>query len=102
MKKTIRMLGLAATMMLNVVTVDHVWAQAALTDGLVTKVDASAGKITIKHGPMKKFDMDDGMTMVYRAQDPAMLKAVKAGDKVKFDAEHVNGQFIVTKLQKQQ
>ena len=74
------------------------WAQA-LTDGLVTKVDASAGKITIRHGPMKKFNMDDGMTMVYRAHDPAMLKAVKAGDKIKFDAENVNGQFIVTKIQ---
>ena len=67
---------------------------------LVTKVDASAGKITIKHGPMKKFDMEDGMTMVFRAQDPAMLKAVKAGDKIKFDAENVNGQFIVTKIEK--
>ena len=40
---------------------------------------ATAGKITIKHGPLKQFDMDDGMTMVFRAQDPAMLKAVKAG-----------------------
>jgi Cu(I)/Ag(I) efflux system protein CusF len=100
MKKTIMMLALALAMMLNAVTAGPVWAQAALTDGLVTKVDASAGKITIKHGPMKKFDMDDGMTMVYRAQDPAMLKAVKAGDKIKFDAEHVNGQFIVTKIEK--
>ena len=72
-----------------------------LTDGLVTKIDASADKITIKHGPMKKFDMEDGMTMVYRVQDPAMLKAVKAGDKVKFDAENVNGQFVVTKIQKE-
>ena len=51
-------------------------------------------------GPMKKFDMDDGMTMVFRAADPAMLKAVKAGDKVKFDADKVNGQFTLTKLQK--
>ncbi len=102
MKKTIVMLALALAMMLNAVTEDSVWAQAALTDGLVTKIDASAGKITIKHGPMKKFDMDDGMTMVYRAQDPAMLSAVKAGDRVKFDAEHVNGQFIVTKIQKVQ
>ncbi len=75
-------------------------AQSTLTDGQVTKIDASAGKITIKHGPMKKFGMDDGMTMVYRAQDPAMLQAVKAGDKVKFDAETVNGQFVVTKIQK--
>jgi Uncharacterized conserved protein len=75
-------------------------AQSELTDGLVTKIDTSASKITIKHGPMKKFDMEDGMTMVYRVQDPAMLTTVKAGDKVKFDAEHVNGQFIVTKIQK--
>ena len=68
---------------------------------MVTKIDASAAKITIKHGPMKKFDMDEGMTMVYRAQDPAMLQAVKAGDKVKFDAENMNGQFVVTKIQKE-
>src|SRR6186997_241916 len=74
--------------------------QSALVDGQVTKVDQSAGKITIKHGPLKKFDMEDGMTMVFRAQDPAMLKAVKAGDKVKFDAENVNGQFVVTKIEK--
>jgi Cu/Ag efflux protein CusF len=40
------------------------------------------------------------MTMVYRVQDPAKLTTVKAGGKVKFDAEHVNGQFIVTKIQK--
>jgi Cu/Ag efflux protein CusF len=39
--------------------------------------------------------------MVYRAKDPAMLQAVKAGDKVKFDAENVNGQFVVTKIQKE-
>jgi Cu(I)/Ag(I) efflux system periplasmic protein CusF len=44
--------------------------------------------------------MDQGMTMVYHVQDPAMLKAVKAGDKVKFDAEQVNGEFTVTKIEK--
>src|SRR5262245_44489206 len=71
-----------------------------LIDGTVTKVDASAQKITIKHGPLKKFDMDDGMTMVFRAQDAAMLKVVKAGDKVKFVPERINGQFTVTKIEK--
>lgn len=72
----------------------------ALIDGLVTKVDESAGKITLKHGPIKKFDMDEGMTMVFRAADPAILKTVKAGDKVKFDADKVNGQFVVIKIEK--
>ena len=100
MKKKLRVLIVAAAAILNVSMAAPVWAQAALTDGQVTKIDVSAAKITIKHGPMKKFDMEDGMTMVYRVQDPAMLTAVKAGDKVKFDAEHVNGQFIVTKIQK--
>jgi Cu(I)/Ag(I) efflux system protein CusF len=71
-----------------------------LIDGEVKKVDGSAGKITIKHGPWKKFDMDEGHTMVFRAQDAAFLGAVKAGDKVKFDAEKINGQFTVTKIEK--
>ncbi|MBI4273514.1 MAG: copper-binding protein [Rhizobiales bacterium] len=44
--------------------------------------------------------MDDGMTMVFRVQDPAMTKAIKAGDKIKFDADKVNGQFTVTKIEK--
>jgi Cu/Ag efflux protein CusF len=77
-----------------------VLAQDDLVNGQVTKVDESAGKITIKHGPLKKFDMDDGMTMVFRAADPAMLKAVKAGDKVKFVPERINGQFTIVKMQK--
>jgi Cu/Ag efflux protein CusF len=75
-------------------------AQSDLIDGHVTKVDESAGKITIRHGPLKKFDMEDGMTMVFRAGDPAMLKAVKAGDRVKFVPERINGQFTVTKIEK--
>lgn len=75
-------------------------AQSAMIDGEVTKIDESAGKITIKHGPMKKFDMEDGMTMVFRAEDPAMLKTVKPGDKVKFDADRIKGQFTVTKIEK--
>lgn len=76
------------------------WAQSTMIDGQVKKVDESSGKITIKHGPIKKFDMDEGMTMVFRAQDPAMLKTVKAGDKVKFEPERINGQFTITKIEK--
>ena len=63
-------------------------------------VDPPAEKITIRHGPLKKFDMENGMTMVFRVGDPAMLTTVKAGDKVKFDVERVNGQFTVTRLEK--
>jgi len=75
-------------------------ALAQMVSGQVVKVDEAAGKITIKHGPIKKFDMDDGMTMAWRAQDPAMLKQVKAGDKIRFEPDRVNGQFTVTKIEK--
>ena len=75
-------------------------ALAQMVDGQVVKIDEAAGKITIKHGPIKKFDMDEGMTMAWRAQDPAMLKQVKAGDKIKFEPDRVNGQFTVTKIEK--
>lgn len=77
-------------------------AQAAddYVKGQVTKIDPSAGKITIKHGPLKKFDMDEGMTMVFRAQDPNALTTVKPGDKIRFVPERINGQFTATKIEK--
>ncbi|MBR2118415.1 MAG: copper-binding protein [Afipia sp.] len=76
-------------------------AQGAMANGEVKKIDEAAGKITLKHGPIKNLDMqDESMTMVFRVQDPAMLKTVKVGDKVKFDADRVNGQITVTTLQK--
>jgi Cu/Ag efflux protein CusF len=93
-------LSMSVLAALFIVVAPMAFGQSELIDGQVTKVDESAGKITIRHGPLKKFDMADGMTMVFRAQDPAMVKAVKAGDKVKFDAEKINGQFTVTKIQK--
>jgi len=45
-----------------------------------------------ENGPLKKFDMEDDMTMVFRAGDPAMLKAVKPGDRLRFGPDRVNGQ----------
>jgi Cu(I)/Ag(I) efflux system protein CusF len=75
-------------------------AQAPMVNGQVTKIDESAGKITLKHGPIKKLDMNEGMTMVFRVQDPAMLKQLKVGEKVKFDADRINGQITVTKIEK--
>ncbi len=42
------------------------------------------------------------MTMVFHVQDPAMLKQVKVGDKVQFDAENATAGITITKLQKAQ
>ncbi len=97
-----RRILIAAFLLIAVAQNASVRAQSApLIDGQVTKIDESANKITIKHGPVPKFDMDEGMTMVFVLQDPAMLKAVKVGDKIKFDADRIRGQFTVTKIEKE-
>jgi Cu/Ag efflux protein CusF len=80
---------------------DPAWAQSSgLVRHQVIDVDQSAGEITIRHGPMKKLGMDRGMTMVFRAQEPAMLKKIKAGDRVKFEALDVNGDYSVTRIER--
>ena len=72
--------------------------QGALSDGEIRKVDKDAKKITIKHGPIQSLDMP-AMTMVFQVKDPAMLERVKAGDKVKFEAQKLGGAFTVTKIE---
>jgi Cu/Ag efflux protein CusF len=75
-------------------------ASTAMSAGEIKKVDRSTGKLTIKHGPLVNLGMD-GMTMNFKVSDPAMLDAVKVGDKVNFVAEEPDGQLTVMKLVKQ-
>ncbi len=73
-------------------------AAAPMVDGEVRKVDKSTGKITLRHGPIPNLDMPN-MTMVFRVKDPAMLDLVKSGDKVRFAADRVGGQFTVVMIE---
>jgi Cu/Ag efflux protein CusF len=72
-------------------------ANLPTVSGTIEKVDAGGGKVTIDHGPIPNLNMD-AMTMVFRVQDPALLQGVKAGDKVQFQADRVNGQISVVKF----
>ncbi|ARM16154.1 MULTISPECIES: copper-binding protein [Rhizobium] len=67
------------------------------TKGAVTKVDAKAKKVTIKHEDLKNLDMP-AMTMVFRVDDPALLEKLKEGSNVEFVAERVNGKLTVTEV----
>ncbi|MGZ8295350.1 MAG: copper-binding protein [Telluria sp.] len=76
-------------------------AHAAMTEmaeGEIKKVSKDTGKITIRHGELKNLNMP-AMTMVFRAGKPAMLDQVKAGDKVKFVAEKVDGAMTIVQLE---
>jgi len=76
------------------------FAQAALplTEGEVRKVNKEDGKITLKHGEIKNLDMPP-MSMVFQVKDPALLNKVKAGDKVSFTADKINGAFTVLSIE---
>ena len=70
----------------------------ALAEGEVRKVDMDAKKITIKHGPIQNLDMPT-MTMVFQVKYPGMFDYLKAGDKVKFEAQKLGGAFTVTRIE---
>jgi uncharacterized cupredoxin-like copper-binding protein/Cu/Ag efflux protein CusF len=71
-----------------------------ITEGEVKKIDKENGKITLKHGELKKFDMPP-MSMVFQVKDPAMLDKLKVGDKVRFGADRINNAFVVTTIELQ-
>ncbi|WP_316179984.1 MULTISPECIES: copper-binding protein [unclassified Bradyrhizobium] len=73
---------------------------AEAISGDVKKVDEANAKITLHHGPAKSLGMDEAMTMVYRVKDAALLKGLKAGDKVKFEAVEDASGYTVTKIEK--
>lgn len=71
----------------------------ALSEGVVRKIDAANGKITLKHGPLLNLDMP-AMTMVFKVQSPEMLKTVKVGDTVKFRVENLKSGYTVTTMER--
>ena len=73
-------------------------ATAQMSQGEVRKVDKDAQKITIKHGPIDNLGMP-AMTMVFRVKDPALLEKVKAGDRILFAADRINGAYTVTQIE---
>jgi Cu/Ag efflux protein CusF len=74
--------------------VDKPAAALPLTSGVVRKVDAERGTVTIAHDDIKNLDMPK-MTMMFRVKDPAWVKKMKEGDKLRFAADYVNGELTV-------
>jgi len=73
-------------------------AAPELAQGEIRKIDKDNKKLTIKHGPLKSLDMP-GMTMVFEVKDGAMLDKLQTGDKVRFQAEKIDGKITVTKIE---
>lgn len=69
-----------------------------MSEGTIKKLDKSAGKVTIAHGPLENLGMPP-MTMTFKVKTPAQLNPLKAGDKVRFVAADVGGDLTVTEIQ---
>lgn len=72
--------------------------EAQMVDGVVKKVDKSAGKLTLTHGPLQNLGMP-GMTMAFRVKEANWLDQLKEGDKIRFMADKVNGVVTVVHLE---
>lgn len=68
------------------------------TEAEVRKVDASAGKVTLRHGEIKNLGMPP-MTMVFQVKDRAFLTKLKAGDRVNFTADKIKGAYTVLSIE---
>ncbi len=73
-------------------------ADAVLTNGIIKRIDAEQGKLTISHEALQNLGMP-AMTMIFRVADPAMITKVKTGDPVKFRAEKANGALTVVRIE---
>lgn len=69
-----------------------------LAEGEVRRVDKAGGKIALKHGEIKNLDMPP-MSMVFKVKDKALLDTVKAGDKVNFTVEEIDGDYTVMSIE---
>lgn len=77
------------------------WAQTPAASGEVTKLDKAGNRIEIRHGEIKHLDMPP-MKMFFRVRDPKLLDGVAVGDRIRFTAEKLDGNYTVTSIAKGQ
>jgi len=73
-------------------------AEVIWADGTVKKVDKKSGLVTIAHGPLENLGMS-AMTMAFGVKDPAWLGKIKAGERIRFVVDYVDGAMVVTRYE---
>jgi Cu(I)/Ag(I) efflux system periplasmic protein CusF len=66
--------------------------------GEVRKIEVDKARVTLKHDAMKETGMP-AMTMVYPVADASLLRSIKVGDKVRFQAASAGGKTTITEIQ---
>lgn len=69
-----------------------------LASGRVVAVDREAGRITLEVRPVPQLFLEGGIR-IFRVQDPAMLKGLGPGDKVRFVVERDGRVYTVRRIE---
>lgn len=72
-------------------------ASMPLVDGEVRKIDLEKGLVVLRHGDIPNLAMP-AMTMGFEVAERKMLDGLKVGDKLRFQAEMLQGKAVVTAL----
>jgi Cu/Ag efflux protein CusF len=75
-----------------------VFANPPVSDGEVVRVVEKRNELLVRHGPMPHLEMGP-MTMAFPVKDPALLRGLKPGDKIKFIAEKIGDEAVITKIE---
>lgn len=67
--------------------------------GVITQIDARGAVLTVKHEPISALGWP-AMTMPFHLASPAMLKGLKVGQKIAFDAKEAQGLPEITAIRK--
>lgn len=67
----------------------------ALAKAEVLKVYRKEKRLLLQHGPIPNLGMS-AMTMEFGVRNAGMLKSLKSGDRVRFTAEQVKDDYVVT------
>lgn len=65
--------------------------------GMVTNVDRTAGKVTLKHDPIKSLNWPS-MTMGFNVRDKALLDTLAKDKKVEFEFVQEGRSYVITSI----
>lgn len=68
--------------------------------GSVVSIDQNGAKVTLRHDEMK--NLMPPMTMQFNVQSSGLLKDLRVGDKVQFTLNVHGGDFIITRIEREQ
>ena len=100
MKHFVRLFATSATLLLLSFSANAQAHEGHLpqSDGVIKKIDAATGKVTIAHGEIANLKMPP-MTMSFKAKVPAILKPWREGDKIRFRSAEVKGVLTVYSIE---